>query len=320
MPTLLRRGFLAALGLGALGSTARAAAPTYSLLIPANPGGGWDSTGRALGQSLVAEGLAHRVRYENLGGAAGTIGLAHFATQARGQPHALLIMGAVMLGGIITGKPPVGLDRVRPLARLTNESNVFVLPASSPLADMRELLQRFRAHPDSVRWGGGSRGSTEHIAVHMLARALGVPAQRINYVPFRGGGEAAAAVLGGHVTVGGSGLSEFREHIVRGGMRAVALTSARRLPGWEGVPTLHELGLDVHIGNWRGVCAAGGLDPQQHQRLVSDLTQVLSSPSWRDALDRHGWQPEPLVGEAFETFVAHEFDTLRQVLLRAGLA
>ena len=142
-----------------------------------------------------------------------------------------MVMGAVMLGGIITGKPPVSLDKVTPIARLTSEYNVFVVPANSPLKTMKDVVEQMKKDPGSVKWGGGSRGSTEHIAAAMLAREVGVDATKINYVPFRGGGEAVAAILGGNVTVGGSGYSEFQQYIETGKMRPIAVTSPKRLKG-----------------------------------------------------------------------------------------
>ena len=93
------------------------AATSIKMMIPANPGGGWDSTGRALGKAIVDAKVAETVQYENKGGAAGALGLAQFVNSAKGDPNALMMMGAVMLGGIITGKPPVGLDKVTPIAR-----------------------------------------------------------------------------------------------------------------------------------------------------------------------------------------------------------
>ncbi|HEX5737359.1 MAG TPA: tripartite tricarboxylate transporter substrate-binding protein [Hydrogenophaga sp.] len=312
--------FLKTLLLGGLlhASPMRAAMPAVlRLLIPANPGGGWDLTGRALGEALVSSGQAASVIYENRGGAAGAIGLAQFAN-AYGDPHALMVMGSVMLGGIITGKPPVGLSKVRPIARLTNEYNVFVLPINSPFASMQEVLRQFRNDPRSIKWGGGSRGSTEHVAVHMLARAMGVDHRRINYVPFRGGGEAAAALMAGYLSVGGSGLSEFLPHIAVDRMRAVALTSPERLPGLD-VPTLRELGQDVVIGNWRGVCAPVGLTADERLALIERVRLALASPSWNESLAQHRWMSEPLLGEPFEAFVASEFESMRAVLVKAGL-
>ena len=293
--------------------------PRFRLVIPANAGGGWDLTGRAIGKALVASGQAAEVIFENRGGAAGTIGLAQFAKGYRGDPHALMVMGAVMLGGIITGHPPVGLDQVRPLARLTNEFNVFVLPPNSPFEDMREVLRKFRNDPGSIKWGGGSRGSTEHIAVHMIAKAMGVPPNRINYVPFRGGGEAAAAVMAGYLSVGGSGFSEFLPHITNGRMRAIAVTAGTRLPGTE-APTLSELGVEVVIGNWRGICAPAGLSAEAFSALTAAIRTAMASDDWRSSLNRNQWLPDPLIGAPFEAFVAREFGSLRDVLLKAGLA
>jgi putative tricarboxylic transport membrane protein len=192
------------------------------------------------------------------------------------------------------------------------------LPPDSPFKNMAEVLRQFRNDPGSIKWGGGSRGSTEHIAVHMIAKAMRVQPQRINYVPFRGGGEAAAAVMGGYLTVGGSGFSEFLPHITSGRMRAVAVTSSARLPGTE-APTLTELGVAVVIGNWRGVCAPAGLPAGDFEALVAAMQKAMRSDDWQRSVKRHQWLPEPMVGAPFEAFLAREFDSLRNVLLKAGL-
>jgi putative tricarboxylic transport membrane protein len=169
-----------------------AAAANLKMMIPANPGGGWDTTGRTLGKALQEAGVASSVSYDNKGGAAGAIGLAQFVNGSKGDPNALMTMGAVMLGGIITGKPPVSLSQATPLARITSEYNVFVLPADSKLRTMKDVVEQMKKDPGSVKWGGGSRGSTEHIAAAMIAREVGVDPSKINYVAFRGGGEATA--------------------------------------------------------------------------------------------------------------------------------
>lgn len=295
-----------------------APAPPMRVLIPANPGGGWDLTGRAMGQALLESGQAGRIEYENRGGAAGTIGLQQFANAYRGDPSALMVMGSVLVAGIITGKPPIGLDQVRPLARLTNEYNVFVLPPGSPFADMQAVLRQFRRDPGSIKWGGGSRGSTEHIAVHMIARALGVPSRRVNYVPFRGGGEAASAVMGGYVTVGGSGLSEFLPYLSSGRMQVVAVTADQPLQGTD-APTLRSLGVDVVISNWRGLCAPPDLDPAAYEALRRRVAEAMASDAWLRALRLYQWLPAPLIGPPFEAFVHEEFDRMKNVLARAGL-
>lgn len=306
---------LAALGL--LPTAARAAG-NLKIMVPANPGGGWDITGRALGKALQDAAAASTVTFENKGGAAGAIGLAQFVNASKGDANALMVMGAVMLGGLITGKPPVTLSQATPIARLTSEYNVFVLPASSPLKTMKDVVEQMKKDPGSVKWGGGSRGSTEHVAAAMLARETGVDAAKINYVAFRGGGEAIAAILGGNVTVGGSGFSEFQQYIESGKMRPIAVTAPQRLKGLD-APTMKELGYNVEIGNWRGVYAPPGITPAQRQALTDMVVKATKSKAWAEALEKNGWTPALLTGKEFEDFVDREFAALRAIMVKSGM-
>ena len=311
------RSLAALAAAGALPMSARANV-NLKMMIPANPGGGWDGTGRALGKALQEAGAASSISYDNKGGAAGAIGLAQFVNASKGDPNAMMVMGAVMLGGIITGKPPVSLSQATPIARLTSEYNVFVLPANSPLKTMKDVVEQLKKDPGSVKWGGGSRGSTEHIAAAMLAREVGVDAAKINYVAFRGGGEAVAAILGGNVTVGGSGYSEFQQYIDSGKMKAIAVTSATRLKGIN-VPTMKEQGYNVEIGNWRGVYGAPGITPDQRKALTDMILKAVKTKSWAEALEKNGWTPAVMAGKEFEEFVDREFASLRATMVKAGM-
>src|SRR5258706_9097613 len=200
------------------------AADALRIMIGANPGGGYDQVARSIGQALVQTGSASGVVYENKGGAGGMIALAQFVSSRRGDPTALIVCGAVMVGAILRYKPPVTLAQTTPIARLMAEYNVFAVPAASPFRTLHDVVERMRRDPGSVKWGGGSKGSVDHLSVAMLARAAGIPVQGLNYVPFRGGGEAAAAVLGGHVGVAASGWGETHEFVARGQLRALAIT------------------------------------------------------------------------------------------------
>ena len=302
---------------GALPLSAWASA-NVKMMIPANPGGGWDTTGRALGKALQDAGVAASVTYENKGGAAGAIGLAQFFNASKGDPNAVMVMGAVMLGGIITGKPPVSITQVTPIARLTTEYNVFVLPENSPFKTMADVVAQMKKDPGSVKWGGGSRGSTEHIAAAMIAREAGVDAAKINYVPFRGGGEATAAILGGNVTVGGSGYSEFQQYIEAGKMKPIGVTSGARLKGIN-VPTLKEQGINVEIGNWRGVYGAAGITPAQRDALTDMVVKATKSKAWAEAIEKNGWTPALLTGKAFDEFVDRDFAGLRAIMVKSGM-
>ena len=294
------------------------AATNIKMMIPANPGGGWDTTGRALGKALQDAKVADTVTYDNKGGAAGALGLAQFVNGSNGDPNAIMGMGAVMLGGIITGKPPVSLSAATPLARLTSEYNVFVLPANSPFKTLKEVIEQLKKDPGSVKWGGGSRGSTEHIAAAMIARDAGMDPAKINYVAFRGGGEATAAILGGNVTIGGSGYSEFAEYITAGKMRALAVTSGSRLKGVN-IPTLKEQGVNVEIGNWRGVYGAPGITPEQRKVLIDMLVKATKSKAWAESMDKNHWTPALLTGLEFEKFVDDDFASLRATMVKSGM-
>ncbi|BDT68124.1 hypothetical protein os1_23060 [Comamonadaceae bacterium OS-1] len=302
---------------GTLPFAARAGA-NIKMMIPANPGGGWDTTGRALGKALTDAQAADSVSFDNKGGAAGALGLAQFVNGSKADPNAMMVMGAVMLGGIITGKPPVGLNQATPLARLTTEYNVFVLPANSPYKSMKEVVEQLKKDPGSIKWGGGSRGSTEHIAAAMIARDAGVDPSKINYVAFRGGGEATAAILGGNVTVGGSGLSEFSEYIKTGKMKALAMTSGTRLKGVD-IPTLKEQGINVEIGNWRGVYGAGGITPEQRKALIDMIVKATKSKTWAEAIEKNNWTPAVITGAEFEKFVDDDFASLRATMVKSGM-
>ena len=302
---------------GALPLSAFAAA-NLKMMIPANPGGGWDTTGRALGKALQDSGAADTVTFENKGGAAGALGLAQFVNSAKGDGNSLMVMGAVMLGGIITGKPPVSLSQATPIARLTSEYNVFVLPANSPFKSMAEVIAQLKKDPGSVKWGGGSRGSTEHIAAAMIAREVGVDPSKINYVAFRGGGEATAAILGGNVTLGGSGYSEFAEFINSGKMKPLAVTSDVRLKG-VAIPTLKEQGINVVLGNWRGVYGGPGISAEQRKALTDMVVKASKSKSWLEASEKNNWTAAVLTGPAFDKFVDDDFASLRATMVKSGM-
>jgi putative tricarboxylic transport membrane protein len=145
-----------------------------------------------------------------------------------------------------------------------------------------------------------------------------VDPKKVNYVAFRGGGEATAAILGGNVTVGGSGYSEFAEYINAGKMRAIGVTSEKRLPGIN-VPTMKEMGYDVVLGNWRAVYGAPGITAEQRAALTDLIVKATKSASWEEALKKNAWTPALLTGKAFDDFVDNEFSSLRGVMHLSGM-
>jgi putative tricarboxylic transport membrane protein len=287
-----------------------AAVDSVKMMIPANPGGGWDTTGRELGKAMTASGAVKNIQYDNKGGAAGTIGLAQFVNSSKGDPNALMMGGMVMVGGIIQNKSAVNLSQVTPVARLTSEYEVIVVPANGPKT-LKELLEKFKANPGSVSWGGGSAGGTDHILAGLIAKEVGVAPSKVNYVPFKGGGESVAAIIGGHVTAGVSGLSEYAQHIKSGKMRALAVSSPKAM---EGIPSLKEQGVNVELANWRGVFAAPGITKAQRDELVAAVEKATKSKEWQEALKRNDWDNFWLPGDAYAKYVDDENKRLGGIL------
>lgn len=317
--TLIVSSMAAAVLLGGFNFAAPAAAiDNLRIIAPAAPGGGWDQTARALEAAVNSVGLAKSVAVENVPGAGGTIGLAQLADREKGNGNVLMVNGLVMVGAIITNKAPVTLEQVTPIARLTGEYEVIVVPAASELKTMADLVARLKADTASVSWGGGSAGGTDHILAGLIAKAAGADLTKLNYIPFSGGGEALAAILGGHVTAGVSGYSEWEGQIVSGDLRALAISAPERVPGID-IPTLREQGIDVDLANWRGIVAPPGLDDAQKAELLKVVDAVVKSDSWKQTLAQKKWTDLYLPGDEFAELVSLETARTTEILKSVGL-
>jgi putative tricarboxylic transport membrane protein len=297
-------------------ATAISAQPALKMMIPANPGGGWDQTGRNLAAAMQSAKLVASVQFDNKGGAAGTIGLAQFVNSAKGDPNAVMIGGMVMVGGIHLQKSPVNLGMVTPIARLTSEWEVITVAANSPHKTLADLIKAFKENPGKVSWGGGSAGGTDHILVGLVAKAVGVDPVKINYVAFKGGGEAIAAIVGGHVTAGVSGLGEFAEQIKGGKMRALAVSSPAKV---DGIASLKEQGVNVELGNWRGIFGGPGITPAQRDALVKLVKDATETKAWKDTLETLGWTPVFLGGEDYKKFIDEDTKRIGTIIDSLGI-
>ncbi len=301
---------------GSFSASTLPAQSALKMMIPANPGGGWDQTGRTLAAAMQSAKLVSSVQFENKGGAGGTIGLAQFVNASKGDPNAVMIGGMVMIGAIYLEGSPVNLSLVTPLARLTGEYEMIVVPANSPHKNMADLVKAFKANTGAVSWGGGSAGGTDHILVGLIAKATGVEPAKINYVPFKGGGEAIAAIVGGHVTAGVSGIGEFAEQVKGGRMRALAVSSAARS---DGVPSLKEQGIDVELANWRGIFGAPGINTAQRDALIQLIRGTTESAAWKATVEKFGWAPIYLSGDNFKKFIDEDTQRIAGIIDSLGM-
>lgn len=312
-----RSTFLAAaLTVGCI--TSAAAQMELKIMAPAAPGGGWDQTARSMQQALVAEKLVRSVQVTNVAGAGGSVGIAQFVTAAKGDGNQLMVNGFVMVGALLMNKSPVTLEQITPIARLTQETQVIVVPANSPIKTAKDLAAAVKADVAKVTFAGGSAGGVDHIMAALFVASAGAEAAKVNYIPFSGGGESLAAILGGKVTAGISGVAEYDGQIKAGKLRAVGVTSPERIPGVD-IPTFKEQGIDLVITNWRSVVAPPGITPEQRKTLTELVTKMVNSATWKDVLKQKGWDNAFLSGDAFEKFLKDEQVRVNNVLKSVGL-
>ena len=310
---LLKAGLIGSLLLAA---TAQA---QVSVMLPANPGGGWDGTGR---QSMAAMNKAGiytgTVNYSNRGGAGGTIGLAEFKNKADGKPDELAIFGAITVGSITMNNSPIKLEDFKPLARLTAEFLGLAVRPDSPYQNLSDFAAALKENPGAVPVGGGSAGGVDHVALALLAKESGADSGKINYIPQAGGTETITAIVNGTLAAGISGISEFQQFADMGRVKILGITSAERMEGLD-IPTFKEQGFDIELANWRGVLGSPNMPEDNYREWISRFEQLNDSDEWKETMETQGWEPFFLTGEEFGEFIQAETERINEVLKDTGL-
>lgn len=297
---------------------AAAAAPA-KVMAPGGPGGGYDAAARVPMQVMQEAGIfTDGFQVTNKGGAGGTIGLAEFINTSKKDDNAIMSMGAILIGGIILNKSPVSLDSVTPLVRLMDDANVLAVPVNSPIKTVDDVAKALRADPGALPIGGGSVGGVDQVAAGLIAKASGVEPSKLNYIPYPSGAELVPLLVSGQIKLALSGISEFKPYADQKRLRIIAVTSQERLPGVD-APTLKESGIDVVIGNWRGIVGAPGMSEQGRAMWLDRFQKMHASEQWKKALASHGWTDAYLAGDDFTEFLAQEKVRQEQVLKDLGL-
>lgn len=307
---------------GAPAGDGGAAAPSkVAVIAPADPGGGWDQTARAISSVLTEEGIVSSAPVTNIGGAGGTVGLASLATET--DPNTLMMMGSVMVGAVETNASEVRVEDMTPIAKLTEEPLVIVVPAESPYESVGDLVDAWVEEGADFAVTGGSAGGIDHILAGLVLTGAGVDAgdvpSTLNYIANSGGGEAVTMLLGGQVDAGISGVGEFAEQVEAGELRALAVSSAEPADLLPDVPTLVDEGIDVEVTNWRGIIAPGDISDDERAALEDVVTQLHDSAAWTETLETQGWTDAFLAGEEFEAFLADDIALTQDTLRTIGL-
>jgi putative tricarboxylic transport membrane protein len=292
--------------------------PGLRFMVPNTPGGGYDITARTAAKNAEDAGLTPGIEVFNLPGAGGTVGLARLVSE-HGNGKLAMSMGLGVVGAVRSNHAPKTLADTTPIARLTEEQDVVVVAKDSPYRTIGELVDAWKANPGKLPVGGGSSpGGPDHLAPMLMAQAAGISPKRVNYIPFDGGGELLASILGNKVAFGVSGVGEYLDQIRSGELRLLAVTGPERVPGLD-APTLKESGYDVTFTNWRGVVAPPGLSDAERTKLVRLFEELHGSPEWRQSLKKNGWDDAFLTGDKFGAFLAAQDRRVVSVLKELGL-
>jgi putative tricarboxylic transport membrane protein len=288
------------------------------ILVGTAPGGGFDQTARTAAKAMEDARLARNVEVQNLPGAGNTIALQRLVNE-KGNGKVMQQMGLGLVGGVYTNKSEATLDQTTPVARLTEEPEIVVVDKESPYQSFEQLLSAWKADPGKVSVGGGSSpGGPDHLAPMLIAQTAGIDPKSVNYVSYDGGGELLAAVIGGQVKFGVTGVGETKDQIEAGEVRALAITSAERVQGLD-APTLKEQGVDLEFTNWRGWVAPPELSEEDKQTLLDLATGMHDSQQWKDALATNGWTDAFMVGDEYAAFLKAEDQRVAAVLNQLGL-
>ena len=286
------------------------------LIVPFAPGGSTDILARAIGPKLSAA-LGVPVVIENRAGAGGSLGAGEVA---RAEPDGnTLLMGHI---GTLAVNPSIypnlSYDPVKsfaPVAWVARVPNVLVISSASPVKNFKDLVERARSQPGRMTYSSGGNGSAAHITFEYLKLRSKL---FVVHVPYRGTAPSVTDVMSGHVDVTFTGAPAVLPHIRSGRLRALAVSSPKRLPMLPDVPTVAESGYPgFEADQWYGVVAPAGTPAAVVARLNGEINKALASPEVAQQLATEGAIATPGTPKDFGDLVAREIPRWAEVV-RAG--
>jgi putative tricarboxylic transport membrane protein len=315
---------LAAAALACSFLPARAAEyPSRSIEVVAagNPGGGLDLTARALESALREENLFNQTFViNNMGGAGGNLAK-NYIHQKKGNPNYLYVESNRIYTNRIVGTTPLTYTDVTPIARLITEYLVWAVLPDSPYKTAKDVLAKVKGDPTSVAFGVGTVPSNDQMNILRAAMAQGIDPKLVKIVTFKAGGDLMIQLLGGHVPVISTGLSEAIEQAKAGKVRLISISAPKPLAGeFANVPTWRSLGIDLAILHWRGLFAPPGIPADAVKYWDATLPKLARSPSWQKILEKYQWFDAYAPSAEFRKELAEENKVYEQILTQLGMA
>jgi tripartite-type tricarboxylate transporter receptor subunit TctC len=286
------------------------------LIIPFPPGGSNDVVGRAIGQQL-AERLGQGVVIDNRGGAGGVIGTNEAAKSAPDGYTLLLISTAFPTSIAFNRLPQDAMKSFAPVALLGSGPALLVVPATSPANSVRDLLNTLKEKPGELNAAAAGIGSFQHMATELFRLQ-----SKTNFVivQYKGGGPALTDTIGGQVQFNLGSLVQMVPHVRSGKLKALGVSSAKRVAAMPEVPTIAEAGIPGYeVANWWGILAPAGTPQPVLERLYKELSAILDSPETRKRFELEGAEVASMKPAEFAAFVTQETEKWTRVVKEAGI-
>ena len=290
-------------------------------LVPAgSPGGGLDLVARALESTLREEKLFPQTfAIKNMGGAGGNLAKTYI-NQKRGDPHFLYVESNRIYVNRIVGTTKLTYTDVTPVARLVTEYLVWAVLADAPYKTAKDVLAKLKSDPGSVTFGVGTVPSNDQMNILRPAMAQGIDPKQVKIVTFKSGGDLTIQLLGGHVPVISTGLSEVIEQVKAGKVRLIAISAPKPIEGeFAKVPTWRSMGINLSILHWRGLFAPPGIPAEAVRYWDRTLAKMVKSPSWKKILEKYQWFDAYADSKTFRRDLAEENKAYEQILTQLGM-
>ena len=312
----MRRTVMLALAAAAWPAASAQSGKPLRFVVPFPPGGSTDILARAIGAKL-GPALGQTVIIDNKPGAGGSLGASEVA---RAEPDGnTLLMGHIGTLAVNPALyPKLPYDPVKsfvPVAWVARVPNILVVNAKSPIKTLADLVAQARAKPGHLTYSSGGNGSAAHIAFEYLKLQAKFP---MLHIPYRGTGPSVTDLMGGQVDATFTGSPVVLPHVRSGQLRALAVSSTKRLPSLPDVPTVAESGFPgFDADQWYGVVAPAGTPAAVVARLNAEINKALQNPQVAQQLDGEGAVPVPGSPQAFGDLIAREIPRWAKVV-RAG--
>ena len=289
-------------------------------IAPSNPGGGWDAICRTTAGVLQKSGITKETMYvTNMPGGSGAVAIANVITKRKGDTNLLVAASNSLTLTIAMKRTAHTYNDVIPLAQVGAEMGGFFVKADSPYKTLTDLANALKKDPKAASFAGGSApGSLDHIKAAVFAKAIGVDATKVSYVPFQGGGEAMTSLLGGHTNVAALDLSEAAGQLEAGKVRCLALLSDKRSTKFKDIPTSYEQNVKATFPIWRGLYMAPGVPAEAVQFWSGAIQKMTTTAEWNTNRERLGWEPVYKFGDDFGKFVKDETASMQTLLKELG--